>query len=220
VPAREWDTIADFGFDAVWLMGVWERSPAGISIANENKNLLDDFRGALPDFRPDDNVGSPYCVRRYAVDQQLGGPEGLAIARRELSKRGMNLILDFVPNHVAPDHPWVAKNPEYFIRGTVVDSTKGWFLDEHWPHYRSILSPVAIHHGYLFNSAAPDEENINERVHWSVLAKRGSGATPLYNPTNLPGQIPPEKIAAITDQEQDLLPREDRFDVPSAHSGE
>jgi hypothetical protein len=121
VPPTEWDAIAAYGFDAVWLMGVWERSPAGISIANENKNLLDDFRRALPEFRPDDNVGSPYCVRRYAVDQQLGGPEGLAIARRELSKRGMNLILDFVPNHVAPDHPWVAEHPEYFIRGTVVD---------------------------------------------------------------------------------------------------
>ena len=62
---------------------------------------------------------------------------------------------------------------------------------------------MAIHHGYVFNSAAPDKENINERVHWSVIAKRDSGAT-LYNPSNLPGQIPPEKIAAITDEERDL----------------
>jgi hypothetical protein len=38
---------------------------------------------------------------------------------------------------------------------------------------------VAIHHGYLFNGAAPDEENINERVHWSVPAKRSGGTTPL-----------------------------------------
>ncbi len=86
-------------------MGVWERSPAGIAIANGNQGLLDDFRRALPDFRSQDNVGSPYCVRRYVVDKQLGGPDGLAIARQELAKRKMNLILDFVPNHVAPDHP-------------------------------------------------------------------------------------------------------------------
>ena len=33
----------------------------------------------------------------------------------------MNLILDFVPNHVAPDHPWVAEHPEYFIRGNTRD---------------------------------------------------------------------------------------------------
>jgi len=121
VPSAEWDAIAAFGFDGVWFMGVWERSPAGIAIANQNKNLLEEFRRALPDFRAEDNVGSPYCIRRYVVDDYLGGPEGLAVARRELSKRGMNLILDFVPNHVAPDHPWVAEHPEYFIRGSVHD---------------------------------------------------------------------------------------------------
>ena len=58
VPAAEWDSIANYGFDAVWLMGVWERSPAGIAIANHNNGLLDEFRRTLPDFAVDDNVGS------------------------------------------------------------------------------------------------------------------------------------------------------------------
>ena len=105
VPEAEWDALAGYGFDGVWLMGVWERSPTGIAIANRNQNLLNDFKRALPDFRQQDNVGSPYCVRRYVVDGQLGGPEGLAAARRELAKRNIRLILDLVPNHVAPDHP-------------------------------------------------------------------------------------------------------------------
>ena len=121
VPAAEWDSIAEFGFHAVWLMGVWERSPAGTAIANRNPGLLDSFRRALPDFQPSDNVGSPYCVRRYVVDQTLGGPEGLAAARRELANRGMRLILDFVPNHTAPDHPWTREHPAFFIRGTAED---------------------------------------------------------------------------------------------------
>jgi hypothetical protein len=124
VPAAEWDAIARFGFDAVWLMGVWERSPAGIAIANRNEGLLNDFRRALPDFRQQDNVGSPYCVRRYVVDKHLGGPAGLAIARKELAKRGMKLMLDFVPNHVAPDHPWVKEHPEYFVRGNADDVSR------------------------------------------------------------------------------------------------
>jgi hypothetical protein len=118
VPEAEWDAIARFGFDAVWLMGVWERSPAGIAIANQNMNLVADFRRALPGFTPADNVGSPYCVRRYVVDAHLGGPEGLATARRALAKRGMRLLLDFVPNHVAPDHPWVLDHSEYFLQGS------------------------------------------------------------------------------------------------------
>ena len=117
VPAPEWDSIASQGFDAVWLMGVWERSPAGIDISMRNEGLLADFRRALADFAPEDNVGSPYCVRRYVVDTHLGGSEGLAIARRALGQRGLKLILDFVPNHVAPDHPWLNDHPEYFIQG-------------------------------------------------------------------------------------------------------
>ncbi|MBO0910659.1 MAG: alpha-amylase [Acidobacteria bacterium] len=120
VPATEWDAIAE-GFDAVWLMGVWERSPASIAISNQNKTLVDDFKRALPDFSVEDNVGSPYSVRNYVVDEHLGGPQGLAAARRELSERGMKLILDFVPNHVAPDHPWVAQHPQYFIQGNAED---------------------------------------------------------------------------------------------------
>ncbi len=122
VPEAEWDAIARFGFDGVWFMGVWERSPAAIAIANQNMNLIADFRRALPDFKPEDNVGSPYAIRRYVVDTHLGGPEGLAIARRELAKRGTKLILDFVPNHVAPDHPWVNEHIEYFLRGTIEDA--------------------------------------------------------------------------------------------------
>lgn len=68
IPAGQWDTIPELGFDAVWFMGVWERSPIGIAIADRNDQLLQDFRRALPDFSPDDNVGSPYCVRQYSVD--------------------------------------------------------------------------------------------------------------------------------------------------------
>jgi len=124
VPEPEWDAIAAHGFDAIWFMGVWERSPAGIGIAMQNEGLLEDFRRALPDFRPEDNVGSPYCVRRYVVDEHLGGPEGLAAARSMLRNRGVRLILDFVPNHVAPDHPWAVEHPEYFIAGTEDDLEK------------------------------------------------------------------------------------------------
>lgn len=122
IPAAEWEAIAAQGFDAVWLMGVWQRSPAGIKIAMRNRGLIDDFKRALPDFAAQDNVGSPYCVRRYVVDEQLGGPPGLAAARRELRQRGLRLILDFVPNHVAPDHPWVETHPEYFVRGSADDA--------------------------------------------------------------------------------------------------
>ncbi len=121
VPEKEWDRLCRSGIDAVWFMGIWERSPAGIEISNRDDRLRMDFERALPDFCASDNVGSPYCVKRYRADDHLGGPEGLAKARDGLSERGVKLILDYVPNHVAPDHPWVLEHPEYFIQGDNAD---------------------------------------------------------------------------------------------------
>ena len=117
VPKEAWNAIAELSMDAVWFMGVWERSPVGIGIALKNAVLQDEFKRVLPDYTPADMIGSAYCIRRYEVDARLGGADGLAIARKELAKRGMSLILDYVPNHVAPDHPWVREYPEYFIQG-------------------------------------------------------------------------------------------------------
>jgi hypothetical protein len=121
VPGAAWDSVTPPGVDAVWLMGVWQRSPAGLELANANQELQASFRAALPDVRPGDVIGSPYCVRRYAVDDAFGGPEALVRARAALAERGVRLVLDYVPNHVAPDHPWVSGNPELFINGAESD---------------------------------------------------------------------------------------------------
>jgi hypothetical protein len=80
----------------VWLMGVWQRSPAGVAIALSNDELCASFAAAVPDWEASDVVGSPYCVRGYVVDDHFGGPDGLASAREALASRGMGLILDFV----------------------------------------------------------------------------------------------------------------------------
>jgi hypothetical protein len=74
-----------------------------------------------------------------------------------------------------------------------VDSAEGWPIDHAFPHYRKVLSPVAIHHGYLSNTEVPSEEHINERVHWSLIAKHQEQTAPLYDPPNLPPHIPAEK---------------------------
>lgn len=121
VTGSGWDSVTPDGADAVWLMGVWERSPAGLALASANAELQASFREALPDLRPEDVIGSPYCVRRYVADERFGGRDGLAAARAALAARGVRLILDYVPNHVAPDHPWVMSDPELFVLGSEDD---------------------------------------------------------------------------------------------------
>lgn len=121
VPGAEWDRVAKLPVDAVWLMGVWERSPAGLSIALSNPEIDAGNRAALPDLRAEDVIGSPYCVRDYLVDRRFGGTAALAAARDELAERGLGLILDYVPNHVAPDHPWAIDRPQLFIQGSERD---------------------------------------------------------------------------------------------------
>lgn len=160
VPAKEWDAIATLGVHAVWLMGVWERSPAGRRISLEQPGLQAEYRRVLPDVSPSDVVGSPYCIHRYVVDECLGGPKGLAVARKRLAKRGLGLVLDFVPNHVAPDHPWVIDHPEYLIQGSAGDLTStpweffeaggkvfAFGRDPHFPPWTDTAQLNAFHPG-------------------------------------------------------------------------
>ena len=85
VPAGEWDAIAALGFDAVWLMGVWERSPAGIAIALENAGAASRASArALPDFTTGGRrrlaVLRPRLRGRRAP-RRAGGPRGRARRR-------------------------------------------------------------------------------------------------------------------------------------------
>jgi hypothetical protein len=118
IPAQELDDLANLGFNSIWLMGVWKRSPAGLTIAGQHTGIMKDLIEALPDMKEADIAGSPYCIRDYRIDPHIGGENGLAVIRKKLAIRGMRLILDFVPNHVAPDHPWTTTHPGYFISGT------------------------------------------------------------------------------------------------------
>ena len=121
IPDADWDAVLLPGVDAVWLMGVWTRSPAGSVIARTEAGVRAELEAALPDLVDEDVVGSPYAIRGYTVDARLGGDEGLAAARAALAARGVRLILDHVPNHVARDHAWVSAQPGYLVRGTPAD---------------------------------------------------------------------------------------------------
>jgi glycosidase len=118
VPQAELERIASYGFDGVWLMGVWQRSPGARRVALTYPGWQEAYRHALPDLTADDVVGSPYAIRGYDVDPSLGGDDGLASLRARLQDLGLRLILDFVPNHMALDHSWLGTHRQRLVQSS------------------------------------------------------------------------------------------------------
>jgi glycosidase len=88
------DRIQSAGADVLWLMPIY---PIG---ALNRKGSL----------------GSPYAVRDYrAVNPAYGNAADFQALVEAVHRRGMRLILDWVPNHTSPDHPWVKAHPDYYI---------------------------------------------------------------------------------------------------------
>ncbi|MCA9403085.1 MAG: alpha-amylase [Candidatus Omnitrophica bacterium] len=107
--------LRDRGFGYVWMMGMWERSPASRQEALDHPDLQREYTAALGNWEAADVTGSPYAVRRYQPDPRFGKWKDLKKFKEHLNGLGLKLILDFVPNHTALDHPWVSERPESYL---------------------------------------------------------------------------------------------------------
>jgi hypothetical protein len=121
VPDSALDRVAGAGFDWVWLLSVWRTGSAAQRISRANPDWRREFEETLPDLGEVDIAGSGFAITGYTVHPGLGGDTALARLRERLGQRGLRLMLDFVPNHTAPDHPWVEEHPEYYVAGTAAD---------------------------------------------------------------------------------------------------
>jgi hypothetical protein len=122
IPDAKFDQWSAQGFDLVWFLGVWKTGAAGRKLSITNPNWHPDYQKTLgADLREDDISGSPFAIQEYVVHPDFGGNDALASLRDRLHKRGLQLILDFVANHTALDHPWVSESPEFYVHGTEED---------------------------------------------------------------------------------------------------
>jgi glycosidase len=121
VPDTELDRLAEMGLDWIWLLSVWQTGLAGQQISRSRPEWRHEFQDTLPDLRAEDIPGSGFAITGYTVHQDLGGDAALARLRERLRRRGLRLLLDFVPNHTALDHPWVEDHPNYYVSGTEAD---------------------------------------------------------------------------------------------------
>ncbi|MBX3734389.1 MAG: alpha-amylase [Verrucomicrobiae bacterium] len=121
IPDPELDALATAGFEWVWMLGVWKTGPLGRAISRSRPEWRREFEHVLPDLTDADIGGSCFAIQEYTVSRDLGGAAALKRLRARLASRGLRLMLDFVPNHLAPDHPWVVSHPDYFVSGTAED---------------------------------------------------------------------------------------------------
>ncbi|HYV68419.1 MAG TPA: alpha-amylase family glycosyl hydrolase [Myxococcales bacterium] len=121
VADAELDRWADRGFDWIWLLSVWRTGPAGQRVSRTSRDFRREFEETLPDLKDEDIAGSGFAIAGYTVHPSLGGDAALARLRGRLRARGLRLMLDFVPNHTAIDHPWAEDHPEYYVGGTDLD---------------------------------------------------------------------------------------------------
>ena len=121
IPNDALDQLAEAGFDWVWFLSVWQTGELGRKVSCENQDWRRDFEETLTDLSEEDIAGSGFAITGYTVHPDLGGDAALSRLRSRLKQRGLKLMLDFVPNHMAPDHPWVEEHPDYFVHGTQSD---------------------------------------------------------------------------------------------------
>jgi len=63
------------------------------------------------------SLGSPYAVKDYrGFNPAYGNAADFRALVEAVHARGMKLILDWVPNHTAPDHAWVNQHPDFYVR--------------------------------------------------------------------------------------------------------
>jgi molecular chaperone HtpG len=109
------------GFDGIWPMGLWTTGPRARQLALTYPGLLATYERVVPGWEPADVAGSPYSIAAYEPFPGSGGRAALSRLRERLHGHGLGLVVDFVPNHLGVDHPWLNEHPEHLVRGDARD---------------------------------------------------------------------------------------------------
>src|SRR5947207_14133653 len=121
IPDAELDHLAALGFDWVWFLSVWQTGPAAQAISRANPAWRREFAETLPDLKDEDIAGSGFAIQNYTVHRDLGGAAALARLRQRLQRRGLQLMLAFLPLHSAPANPVLREQSAYFVDGRVFE---------------------------------------------------------------------------------------------------
>lgn len=102
VPDEEIELLAQRGFTALWLIGLWERSDISRTIKHWCGNP--------------DAESSAYSLKGYDIMHQIGGYEAYENLRNRCWQRGVRLASDMVPNHTGLDSPWLKEHADWYVQ--------------------------------------------------------------------------------------------------------
>lgn len=156
VPNTYWDALAARGINCVWLMGVWQVVETAVPRYCLTELLVREYRAALPDWAPEDTIGSPYAIDTYTVSASLGTQADLLAIRRALHERGMMLVLDFVPNHFHAESSLIDRLPALFLSASEEDLAR-----DPSTFYRTSSGRVLAHGKDPYFAAWQDTAQVN-----------------------------------------------------------
>ncbi len=102
IPIEEFESLRSFGINGLWLIGIWERSPAS--------KIIKELYGKK------DAIASAYSIYNYRITNNLGGEDAYLKLKSKANDAGLKLGCDMVPNHTGIDSPWVVGHPDWFIQ--------------------------------------------------------------------------------------------------------
>ncbi len=101
IPEEELDQLVNWGFNSLWLIGLWERSPASKTVKHWCGNP--------------EAEASAYSLFDYVIASDLGGEKAYYILEERAKSKSIRLASDMVPNHTGIDSKWVREHPNWYV---------------------------------------------------------------------------------------------------------
>jgi len=101
IPDQELEILSQWGITGLWLIGIWQRSPASQKIKQMCGNP--------------DAVPSAYSIFDYTIADTLGGDSALINFSSHAQSFNIRLAADMVPNHMGISSKWITEHPDRFL---------------------------------------------------------------------------------------------------------
>ena len=116
IPDSFIDDLSSKGFEILWLMGIWKTSKNLVEKCCLIPEMVAEYVKVLDDWKKEDVIGSPFAIDDYVINPELCNESDLLEFKKKLNKKGIKLLLDFIPNHFGADSSLINSYPDIFLQ--------------------------------------------------------------------------------------------------------